>query len=117
MKSILLLTILSVSCSFSAYSFTDKLENSYIDEPSQELVIGTPNFNMKRYDDFTNSILSINGIKNIEFCPEMEVFMIQYDSAVFGTSEEAFKTIENQLKSFKIFHKLGTSHAELKGYC
>lgn len=107
MKSIILLVFYALSFSFSAYSFTDKFENAYIDEPSQELVIGTPNFNMKRYDDFIKTVTSVNGIRNIEYCSGAEVFLIQYDTTVFGSSEEAFK----------IFHKLGTSHAELKENC
>lgn len=72
---------------------------------------------MKRYDDFTKVLLSTNGIKNIEFCPGMEVFLIQFDSAVFSSAEEAFRAVENNLKGFKVFHKIGASHEELKGNC
>lgn len=82
-----------------------------------ELVIGIPNFNMKRYDEFIKTVTSINGIRNIEYCSGVEVFLIQYDTTVFGSSEEAFRALESKLNGFKIFHKRGPSHAELKGNC
>lgn len=116
MYTLLLLSMLTLS-SYAEEKIQTIFPSTKINHTNGELVVGTPNFNMKRYDDFVKAALATNGIRNIEFCAGMEVFLIEYDTAVFGTSEEVFRALENQLKGFKIFHKLGATHAELKGNC
>jgi hypothetical protein len=82
-----------------------------------ELVIGVPNFNMKRYDDFIKTVSSINGIRNIEYCSGAEVFLVQFDSSTFRSSEEAFKAIDDKMSNMELYHKSGVSHAALKADC
>jgi hypothetical protein len=97
------------SNSSSQFEFTDHVKG--------ELVIGIPNFNMKRYDNFVKDITTVSGIKNIEFCSSLSVFMINYDISVYDSPESAFRAIETHVKGYQLFHKIGTSHAELKKDC
>jgi hypothetical protein len=114
-----LLFVALVLPAFSGEFSTPESKNQSIvfTEVSGELVIGVPNFNMKRYDDFLERINAIPGVRKIDYCPAMEVFLINYDPASYSSSEEVFRTIEETLKGFNLFHKLGASHAELKANC
>jgi hypothetical protein len=114
-----LLFVALVLPAFSVEFSTPESKNQSIvlAEVSGELVIGVPNFNMKRYDDFLERINAIPGIRKVDYCPAMEVFLINYDPATYSSSEEAFKTIAEALKDFRLFHKLGATHTELKAAC
>jgi hypothetical protein len=114
-----LLFVALVLPAFSGEFSTPESKNQSIllAEVSGELVIGVPNFNMKRYDDFLERINAIPGVRKIDYCPAMEVFLINYDTTVYSSPEEAFRAAENELKGFTLYHKLGTSHEELKKNC
>ena len=113
-----LLVVLVLPLFSAEYQIHDSINHpTDLYEVSGELVIGVPNFNMKRYDEFLEKINAIPGIRKVDYCSAMEVFLINYDPASFASSEEAFKTIEEALKGFRLFHKLGATHTELKAAC
>ena len=122
MKSIVLLAFGFVFTPYFAKNLvfeSTKSFTSITNEITGELVIGVPNFNMKRYDNFVKEVVSVPGIRNIEYCSGAEVFLIQFDNSVFRSSEEAFKAVEEKVTmiQFQIFHKIGASHAILKSNC
>ncbi|MDP4866416.1 MAG: hypothetical protein NWQ27_04260 [Crocinitomicaceae bacterium] len=82
-----------------------------------ELIIGIPNFNMKRYDNFVKEVVSVPGIRNIEYCSKNSVFLINYDHSVYANVETAFRAIQTQVKGYQLFHKIGASHSDLKKDC
>lgn len=120
MKSIILLAF--------SFVFTPYFAKNLVIEPTKpftsisieitgELVIGVPNFNMKRYDNFVKDVVSVPGIRNIEYCSKNSVFLINYDHSVYPNAETAFRAIENQVKGYQLFLKKGASHTELKTDC
>jgi hypothetical protein len=120
MKTILLLVFGFIYSPFFAHNlsiFSITSQTTISDQIEGELVIGVPNFNMKRYDNFVKEVTAVSGIKSIEFCSSLSVFMINYDSSVYDSPEAAFRAIEIHVKGYQLFHKIGTSHAELKKDC
>lgn len=120
MKSIILLAFGFIFTPYFAKNLVVESTKSFTsisNEITGELVIGIPNFNMKRYDNFVKEVVSVPGVRNIEYCSKNSVFLINYDHSVYPNAETAFRAIENQVKGYQLFLKKGASHNELKTDC
>ena len=72
-----LLVVLVLPLFSAEYQIHDSINHpTDLYEVSGELVIGVPNFNMKRYDEFLEKINAIPGIRKVDYCSAMEVFLI-----------------------------------------
>ncbi|MES2798955.1 MAG: hypothetical protein V4638_02990 [Bacteroidota bacterium] len=90
---------------------------SYTKSQLSELVIGVPNFNMKRYEEVISIISQTDGVLKVTYCESLQVFLIQFDSSKIHSAEDLFTIMEKSLHEFQLFHKVGKSIDELKGLC
>jgi hypothetical protein len=88
MKSIILLAFSFVFTPYFAKNLvfeSTKSFTSITNEITGELVIGVPNFNMKRYDNFVKKVTAVSEIKNIEFC---SIIHILFPNNLISFSQE-----------------------------
>ena len=113
MKSLILLTFAALACTFSAYSFSANAGN----DPAKELIVAFEKLSSKQYDELESAFKSIEGLKHVGQCENMQVYYFNYDTNVFRNAEEAFDALTIKTKNFLPLMKVGSSIQQVNNAC
>lgn len=81
-----------------------KPDNTSI-ENTKDLVLGVEEISEKKVDLIKDAIGEIQGLKYVDFCPEMNVFMITYDENLFSNKELAVRSITDKVSKIAFYIK------------
>lgn len=113
MKSILLLTILSISYSFSAQYSSDKTDN----HPTKELIVAFEKLSSKQFAELDAAINNIPGLKPLGQCSKMNVYYFSFDETIYFNDEQAFEALTIKTKDFLPLMKIGSTIEQVSNAC
>lgn len=74
-------------------------------ENTKDLVLGVEEISEKKVDIVKDAIGEIQGLKYVDFCPEMNVFMLTYDENVFSSKEIVVRSISDKISKVSFYIK------------